>query len=128
MPRVGATVDLTERFALKALYGEAFRAPYQAEKKVDIKTIIVGNEDLDPETIRTVDLSLLFIDESLQASFTWFWSKQEGLITRVSTATGPPKFDNLDFRRSRGAICLSPRARGCSSVPVHGDRVPANVR
>ena len=71
-------------------------------RTVDIKTIIVGNEDLDPETTRTVDLSLLFVDESLQASFTWFWSKQEDLITRVSTATGPPTFDNLDALTSSG--------------------------
>ncbi len=62
-PRIAVTWALTPQLSMKLLYGQAFRAPTFAElyDKTSRGTSyerILGNDDLDPETTRTLEAGL----------------------------------------------------------------------
>jgi outer membrane receptor protein involved in Fe transport len=58
-PRAALTFFPWEGNALKAIYSEAFRAPSAFEiYYTDPTTQIAGGEDLDPEVVRSVELSI----------------------------------------------------------------------
>lgn len=54
-PRISLVYPLTEQQSIKALYGEAFRAPTPNELYL-VGVTLVGNPDLKPETIKTTEL------------------------------------------------------------------------
>ena len=85
VPRFGVVHNFTDHIGFKALYGEAFRAPYVAERELTavIGTLtITGTPSLTPELVTTYDLQLFYEKEYLQASITWFRNEQKDLITR----------------------------------------------
>ncbi|MDX1451396.1 MAG: TonB-dependent receptor, partial [Oleiphilaceae bacterium] len=55
-PRLALIWATTNNLTTKLLYGRAFRAPSMQERLVKNNPILLGNEDLDPETIDTVEL------------------------------------------------------------------------
>ena len=59
-PRSGLTWAFMKDASLKLLYGEAFRAPNFVEMFTTNQPAIQGNEDLDPETIRTYEVGLSY--------------------------------------------------------------------
>ena len=59
-PRSGLTWAFMKDASLKLLYGEAFRAPNFVEMFTTNQPAIRGNEDLDPETIRTYEVGLRY--------------------------------------------------------------------
>ena len=59
-PRAGITWAFMKNASLKFLYGEAFRAPSFVEMFTTNQPAIQGNEDLDPETIRTYEVGLSY--------------------------------------------------------------------
>ena len=59
-PRSGLTWAFMKEASLKLLYGEAFRAPNFVEMFTTNQPAIQGNEDLDPETIRTYEIGLSY--------------------------------------------------------------------
>ena len=56
-PRFALVWDVTPQFTSKLLYGKAFRAPTFAEQGNANNPVILGNPNLDPETINTVELA-----------------------------------------------------------------------
>ena len=55
-PRTGIVWEANENNILKVMYGEAFRAPTFAELYNQNNPSIIGNPDLTPEKIKTVEL------------------------------------------------------------------------
>jgi outer membrane cobalamin receptor len=58
-PRLGVVEQLNERYSLKLLYGEAFRAPTLAEIGLINNPLLFGNPDLNHEIVKTWDLILM---------------------------------------------------------------------
>lgn len=57
-PRIALVWDARHDMTAKLLYGRAFRAPSFAELFVINNPIVLGNPDLDPETIHTIELAI----------------------------------------------------------------------
>ncbi len=71
-PRVAFVWQFLQDWDLKALYGTAFRAPTINELYIKNNAVVKGNENLNPETMKTAELSLGFNKENLQARATYF--------------------------------------------------------
>lgn len=81
-PRLGAAWEVDSQNTLKLMYGEAFRAPTFAELYNKNNPALVGNSDLNPERVKTVELNLQNTSlENLEASLTIFKSTIEDIIT-----------------------------------------------
>ena len=72
-PRLGLIYHINENQDLKLLYGEAFRAPTFDELYTDAP-VVVGNTDLDPETIKTIDLIWLGRFDRVHLHLGYFYS------------------------------------------------------
>jgi outer membrane receptor protein involved in Fe transport len=55
-PRIGLVHQINEHHSMKLLYGEAFRAPSMAETGLLNNPVVVGNPDLNNETVKTIEL------------------------------------------------------------------------
>ncbi|MFC3093166.1 TonB-dependent receptor [Alteromonas sediminis] len=83
-PRVAAVWLANEDLTLKALYGRAFRAPAFAETSVVNNPLALGNPNLNPETIDTVELALAYSpDERSHIDMNVFYYKIDDFITFV---------------------------------------------
>ena len=87
---------------LKAMYGEAFRAP-SVQEQSEKSLIFVGNPELGPETVKTVELAWMqtFQDHG-QVGITWFSTR---LRDGVALAPGPP--DEFGFSADRPGNVLA---------------------
>lgn len=97
VPRFGIVHNFTEYVGFKALYGEAFRAPYITEREANLQVgtvTILGSPALTPELVTTYDLQLFYENDQLQTSITLFRNEQQDLIQRVSTSTTTIEFQN----------------------------------
>jgi outer membrane receptor protein involved in Fe transport len=56
VPRFGGIFSFNPNVGVKLLFGDAYRSPTEIELKLDTPDFQRGNENLDPETISTVDL------------------------------------------------------------------------
>ncbi|MDP3695876.1 MAG: TonB-dependent receptor, partial [Desulfocapsaceae bacterium] len=74
-PRLAVVQQLTATHTLKLLYGEAFRAPTQAETGLLNNPLQVGNPDLDHETIQTWDLIWISQWQKLGLNLGWFHNR-----------------------------------------------------
>jgi outer membrane receptor for ferrienterochelin and colicins len=98
-PRAGVIVTPHPNWGAKLLYGEAFRSPFAAERAVNAPPAIVGNPDLEPETIQTTDLQFFYNDQTYQAALTLYRSIQDNTIVREGV--GPATFANggkIDYK------------------------------
>jgi outer membrane receptor protein involved in Fe transport len=102
VPRLGAVWSHASGWGVKALYGGAYRSPAMIETGVNLPGFLVGNPDLDPETVRTLDLELF------RSTATWSWSlalydsRQTGLIF-PDASTSPGTYRNSGRFDSHGA-------------------------
>ncbi|EDZ63577.1 TonB-dependent receptor [Sulfurimonas gotlandica GD1] len=85
-PRVGATWAINKDNIFKFMYGEAFRAPTFAELHNKNNPSIKGNPNLNPEMVKTHELSFQnsSIDD-LQASITLFYTDIKDIIILENT-------------------------------------------
>ncbi|WP_448565755.1 TonB-dependent receptor plug domain-containing protein [Thalassotalea ganghwensis] len=74
-----ANQDMT----FKALYGEAFRAPSLYELNALIATGFIGNSNLKPETVKTVDLIWQQEYQDIEWSLTYYYSDFAEIIENV---------------------------------------------
>ncbi|MBK8946117.1 MAG: TonB-dependent receptor [Ignavibacteriae bacterium] len=88
VPRFGAIYNVVDEFGVKALYGQAFRSPWPVEQFLQNPTI-VGNPDLDPEKIATLDIQLFYTIKNAEVSLTYYNSKYTNSITRQPLADRP---------------------------------------
>jgi outer membrane receptor for ferrienterochelin and colicin len=83
VPRIGMVYQINKEIGTKLLYSKAFRAAFQIEKRVNNVGVIVGDPNLTPEIIGTLDFQVFYHDKNYQLSATYFNSRQQDLITRI---------------------------------------------
>jgi outer membrane receptor for ferrienterochelin and colicins len=105
--RYGVILTPFKKWGVKLLRGEAFRAPFAMETDV-FGAAIVGNKNLQPETITTYDAQIFYNDDKTYAAVTYFNSATDDLIIRdtsVSPASykngGEQKFDGIELEAKR---------------------------
>ncbi len=102
--RHGLILTPCQRWGVKLLYGEAFRAPVAMESDLYDPPILTGNPNLQPETIATYDAQIFYHTGKTFAALTVFQSTIEKLIiydTSVSPWSymngGKQTFKGLEF-------------------------------
>lgn len=79
VPRAGVIWQPVSRLSVKALYSEAFKAPFLTERYFNIP-LVKGNPNLVPEEVATIDIGLSYQGEQVQAGVNYFQSKQTNII------------------------------------------------
>lgn len=119
LPRLGLIHTFTNNTGAKLMYAQAFRAPYALEVETNIvfpAIVLSGNSELDHERVTTLDAQLFYHAEHLQASLTWFRSKQQDLILRTLTTPGPPA--EVTFRNA-GELKIEGLEFESKWIPTH---------
>lgn len=94
-PRVGFVWNFVEAADLKLLYGQAFRAPSFVELYNQNNPGAIGNEKLDPETIKTYEIALGYkLKEMHTVNVNYFYNEIEDLII-LDGSTAPAVFRNM---------------------------------
>ena len=107
--RYGIIFTPHEKWGIKLLRGEAFRAPVTLESDLyDPGAGLVGNDDLKPEIITTYDAQLFYQDKKTYAAATYFNSEIDKLILYDYSVAptsymngGEQKFDGIEFEAKR---------------------------
>ncbi len=80
-PRASLVWGVNDQLTAKLLYGRAFRAPSFTEQGNQNNPVILGNSDLDAETIDTVEIAFDYIPyEQLHTSINLFYYQLENRI------------------------------------------------
>jgi len=79
--RFGVIITPFDKWGVKLLRGEAFRAPVTIETDIYNPPFLVGNSNVEPETITTYDAQLFYHDKKTYAAVTYFNSTIDKLIT-----------------------------------------------
>ncbi len=100
-PRFAAIYNPSPNSAIKALYGEAFRAPNPYERHYNPEQ--ANRPPLRPETIETYELVYEhYFNSTYRLSLSGYSYHIDGLITQAETADAEPYYDNLDDVHARG--------------------------
>lgn len=100
-PRFAAIYNPSPNSAIKALYGEAFRAPNPYERHY--YPVQAERPPLRPETIKTYELVYEhYFNARYRLSLSGYAYHIDGLITQAATAGAEPYYDNLDDVHARG--------------------------
>jgi iron complex outermembrane receptor protein len=102
-PRASLVYLITDSLSAKLNYGHAFRAP-AATEQTDFVSLI-GGGDLNPETVDTYEVGMIFEDGATLASLTGYLSYIDDGIIPVAAEAGdafPFRYANIEKRRSRG--------------------------
>jgi outer membrane receptor for ferrienterochelin and colicins len=100
VPRGGVIWVPNSAFSVKALYGQAFRAPSINETTL-AHPALSGNPNLLPEKVGTFDVELAYQHDKVQGSVNFFHSRQTDSIT-IDTTTTPWHYANLGEATFRG--------------------------
>jgi iron complex outermembrane receptor protein len=101
-PRAALVWETTDELITKLLYGHAFRAPAFGEQYVKNNPVGVGNENLDPETIETVELAFEYQPrKDVRLKLNLFHYETEGLIALTGT-TLPQQYNNYAEQEGDG--------------------------
>jgi len=104
-PRAGLTWAFIKEASLKLLYGEAFRPPSFLELFTTNQPAIQGNEDLDPEKIRTFEVGLSYkFNKHVNSSINYFNNDIKNLIVLRTqpTAKNTQRYENFGDARVQG--------------------------
>jgi len=83
-PRVALVWDINEQISSKLLYGKAFRAPNFAEQFTQNNPVVLGNKNLNPETINTYEWALDYHPfSSLRTAANVYFYKINNVISAV---------------------------------------------
>lgn len=100
-PRLGAIYNPSPNSAIKALYGEAFRAPNPYERHYNPEQ--ANRPSLRPETIETYELVYEhYFNSTYRVNLSGYWYYIDGLITQAETVDAEPYYDNLNDVHARG--------------------------
>ena len=87
-PRSGLTWAFMQNASLKLLYGEAFRAPSFYEMYPTNQPAIIGNNDLDPEIIRTYETGITYrFNKYVTSGVNYFYNDIQDLIALHTSPT-----------------------------------------
>jgi len=102
-PRAGITWEFIKNYNLKLLYGRAFRAPSFYELYSQNNPSVLGNPNLEPETVETREISIGAEYDAFSARITGF---QNTIKDNIDVASAGPQgelvFQNKDQLRSQG--------------------------
>jgi iron complex outermembrane receptor protein len=101
-PRVAVIYHPTPASAVKALFGDAFRAPnpYERYYFYDVQQT---QQALEPETIRTYELVYEhYLTSQYRLNLSAYTYDIDDLITQTETLDGEPYYANIDAVRARG--------------------------
>ncbi len=102
-PRLGLIWQADISNTLKLLYGEAFRAPSEVELNLVATSALVGNPDLTPETVKTLDVIWFSEWPSSSVSLGYFENYYENTINEVVNTDGVLQPSNVPgSEHSRG--------------------------
>lgn len=104
VPRVGLLGDF-EDYGFKLLYGQAFRAAFEAEHSLVDAPVLRGEESIEPEKVTTFDAQIYFNPKNaqsgrsnLQVSATYFRSIQRSIIVQELTSSVVVDIAGIPFR------------------------------
>lgn len=88
-PRLALVWSTSRKLTTKLLYGRAFRAPSFAETRAINNPIVLGNPNLDPETLSSIELAFDYqFTEKLNAQFNLFDYAWRDVIEFVPDSSG----------------------------------------
>ncbi|MGR8929696.1 MAG: TonB-dependent receptor plug domain-containing protein [Gammaproteobacteria bacterium] len=98
--RAGLVYEINPEWGIKLLYNQAYRAPSAGELGAN-SSLVLGNRNIQPERVDTVDAQIFYHSGSFQTSLTAFRSEVRNLIVRVAVPnTNPPR---LQYNNSGSA-------------------------
>ncbi|MCP4136953.1 MAG: TonB-dependent receptor [bacterium] len=93
-PRAAVIYSAPWQARIKAMYGDAFRSPALSEQYNKNNPVVVGNPDLTPEKIRTIEGAYLQRLGPTETCVTFFFNKFTDQITSVKQDSGIRKYQN----------------------------------
>ncbi len=95
-PRIALVWDVNEQLTSKLLYGRAFRAPNFSEQGNINNPVLLGNPNLDPEIINTIELAFDYRPfQSLRTGVNVYYYAIEDLIEPVPSGSGSFMAQNI---------------------------------
>jgi outer membrane receptor for ferrienterochelin and colicins len=91
--RYGVILTPFDKWGVKLLRGEAFRAPLAMETDLYDPYVLVGNKDLNPEKNTTYDAQLFYSYKKIYAAATYFHSIIDDMIV-IDTSVNPLTYMN----------------------------------
>lgn len=89
-PRLALVWSTTQKLTTKFLYSQAFRAPSFAETRAINNPIVLGNPDLDPETLESREIAFDYrASESLNLNMNVFQYQWTDIINFVPDTNAP---------------------------------------
>lgn len=86
-PRFGIIANLDDKWGMKLLYGEAYRAGFGGQI-FQQTAFFAGNSNLAPETVQTFDAQISYNSPSFELALTFYYSKISDIHIRVANAMG----------------------------------------
>jgi len=100
-PRLALVHELSAHHSIKLLYGEAFRAPAEGELHLLNNPAILGNVNLDSETVQSGEIIWLSQWPNSSMSLGYFESHYENAIVQIASGN-TFLFDNVQQDPSKG--------------------------
>ena len=101
-PRIAIIHELDNHNSIKLLYGKAFRAPAEYELGMQNNPVILGNVNLNPETVETYEIIWVGQWKHTGLSFGYFENKFDNSIIRQDAGNNKLKYDNLEQKPTKG--------------------------
>ncbi len=90
-PRAALIYEASPATTFKVMYGEAFRAPNKAEQSIINSPVDLGNPDLEPEQVKTLELAWWQDFGSIRTGATFFSSRISDQTQRQPVAPDDPR-------------------------------------
>ncbi len=100
--RSGLIITPSDKWGIKLLRGQAFRAPTTIETDLLDPGILRGNRNLVPEGVMTYDVQLFYHDEKTYAAVTYFHSTIDKLVIYDASAVPDMSYMNGGTHRYNG--------------------------
>jgi outer membrane receptor for ferrienterochelin and colicins len=95
LPRLGAIWYPIEKLSVKALYGQAFRAPSLYEVGVNNPPFLVGDPNIKPEEVSSFDFGVNYQGTKFQVGVNYFRNDQKNIINYLRVDGQPTVYANL---------------------------------
>jgi len=101
-PRLGLVHEINANHSVKVLYGQAFRAPTENELNLQSNSTLLGNKDLQPETVHNLDLIWVAQWSNKVMSFGYFESHFKDSIVQVNIGGSVSQYQNIKVDPVKG--------------------------
>jgi len=95
-PRTALVYTYTPNTSFKLLYSSAFRAPSRNELDLKNNGLVIGNPDLDAETINSYEFVTVYKQDNHQFSFSVFRNELKDIIIDMPNSSGVTQRENSD--------------------------------